>query len=217
MNSIREQHSQQLASDAIACFLTHTHGAASTGAHTHTGTYTWWHSHTLAQTLVRTHTHWSMHTHWCAHTHIHTHTCIHTHTYTHTHTHTHTCIHVHTHTCTHTHTHGHGHSTHACMHHTHTHVRTHTLTHTHTFVIFALDHTKLPSCKLDHDLAFHRDWYVLWWGPGGVLWCSLQCGATVLWSAKWRSNAEYKKCVEYTSKQFTCLCAVFHPFFSFHL
>ena len=90
MNSIPEQHSQQLASEAIACFLTHTHRAASTGAHTYTGTYTWWHSHTLAQTLAHTHT--------CIHTHTHT-QC-----YTHTHTHIHILLHTHTtHTDAHTH------------------------------------------------------------------------------------------------------------------
>ena len=117
MNSIREQHNQQLASEAIACFLTHTHRAASTGAHTYTGTYTWWHSHTLAQTLVHTHTYWSMHTHtlvythWCTHTYIHTlahthiHAYTHTHTMLHTHTHTHILLHTHTtHTYAHTHT-----------------------------------------------------------------------------------------------------------------
>ena len=117
MNSIREQHNQQLASEAIACFLTHTHRAASTGAHTYTGTYTWWHSHTLAQTLVRTHTYWSMHTHTLVYTYIHTLA------HTHWHIHTLTCIHTHTQCYTHTHILLHTNTTHTYAH-THTHQQT---------------------------------------------------------------------------------------------
>ena len=171
--------------------------------------------HIDTHTCIQTHTHTRIHTH--PHTHTHTHTP--TYAYMRAHTHAHKHMHTYTHTQEHsTHTHAYITHMHACIHHTHTHTHTrmhththtHTLTHTHTFIIFALNHTKLCSCKLDRDLAFHQD-------QVGVLWCSLQCGTTVLLPAKWRSNAEYKKCVNYTSKQFTYLCAVFHPFFSFHL